>query len=99
MKMWSRRLGIIPYRKNVEFALDNKDTCSIGSNQKGNFLFHGWYRPHFAYRDFSMRGKIVITYRIYAKSDDPDDGKYFDTGLRKIPISFKDSVEYSKIGD
>lgn len=99
-EIWKRHFGIIPRKETVEFALDCAETSSIDGERKANFVFHGWYRPHFAFRDFSLRGKIVITYRIHAESERGSPfGKYFDTGLRKIAIPFKDDVEYKRIGD
>jgi len=89
-KIWQRRFGIILYRKEVEMALDNLETRLIDPNQEETFNFHGIYRHHYAFRDFDLRRKIVLTYRIYAESEEGFFRKiYFDTYEKKIEIPFE----------
>jgi len=89
-RIWRRRFGIIPYRKEVEMALDNRETRLIDPNREETFNFHGIYRHYYAFRDFDLRRKIVLTYRIYAESEDSFFGKtYFDTHEKKIEIPFE----------
>lgn len=93
-KIRRRRFGIIPYHVEVEKSLDALETRMISPNQEGVFAFHGWYRPHFAFKDFDYRRKIVITYRIYAKSEGVIFGEYIESGDKKIEILFKETVTY-----
>ena len=89
-KIWRRRFGIIPYREEVEMALDNLETRLIDPNQEETLNFHGIYRHHYAFKNFDLRRKIVFTYRIYAESEDSFLRKiYFDTYEKKIEIPFE----------
>jgi hypothetical protein len=96
-QIWKRKYGIIPYRTEVELSLDVGEQQIINSNDKTTFVFHGCYRPLFAFKDKDLREKIVLSYKITAKSiDDSKHITYFDTGFKKIHIPFEDAVKYKE---
>jgi hypothetical protein len=81
----------------VEFFLDAEEQQKINPNDKATFIFHGGYRPRFAFKDKDLRQKIVLAYKITAKSrDDSKNVTYFDTGIKKIQIPFDDTVKYKE---
>jgi len=91
--VWKRRMGIIPYREEVDLALDDWETRSIDTDQEEDIVFRGIYRPRYAYEDFLRRGEIVLTFRISGRENLPG-MPYVDTKEKKLYIQFKDEVQY-----
>lgn len=92
-KVWRRRFGIIPYREEIDIALDDCETLCVDPGQKERMVFRGIYRPRFAYDDFLRRGEIVLTFRIYGK-DTSLGLSYVDSHEKKLYIQFADKVQY-----
>lgn len=94
IKVWKRAYGIIPYREEVELSLDNMIEQKISSNQEETYNFHGFYRPLQAFRDFQLRERIILCYRIYGESE--DDKWVVDSHEKRLEIPFKEKVRYVK---
>ena len=87
IKVWKRKYGIIPYRKEEKISLDNYMEQIITPDQEVDYSFHGWYRPRFAFQDFQFRRKIIIFYHFYAYTEDKKG--IWDFHERRIEIPFQ----------
>ena len=94
IKVWKRAYGIIPHREEVELSLNNMIEQKIASNQEETYIFHGVYRPLEAFRDFRLRERFILYYRIYGESED---NKWIvDSYEKRLEIPFKEKVRYVK---
>ena len=93
VKVWKRAYGVIPYREEKEISLDNLIEQAIGPEGEVEYVFHGWYRPLLAHKDFQYKHNILILYRLLGVSEDR---KWtVDFHEHRIEIPFEKEVKYA----
>lgn len=92
IKVWKRAYGVIPYREEMGVSLDNFIERAIEPEGEAEYVFHGWYRPLFAHKDFQFKRNILILYQLLGVSEDR---KWtVDFHEYRIEIPFEKEMKY-----